>query len=117
MRITIQSVDLPEATLKNFAIFLGWQEKIINYKVDELLPIDEETGENPNLLEVDNPQTFLEYIGEKYGTPIWNDIANWNLQTAGAEANLIKEQANSIDEEAKSLADQRAKQVVSIIIE
>lgn len=104
MIIKIQSVDLPEATIKNFAQFIGWSEFIMT------------TDQSPNV-EIENPQTFTQYIEEKYGSPIRNDVSRWNLQTAEAEAQALKDQADQIIADAKVIADSAANEVITIVIE
>lgn len=104
MIISIKSINLPEETIKDFATFIGWKEFVMT------------TTESPNY-EIDNPQTYTQFIEEKYGTPIWKDISNWNLQTAEMEAKALQDQANTILEEAKLLTDARAKEVVTVIVE
>jgi hypothetical protein len=101
MRIILQSIELPEATVKNFAEFLGWKERIMT------------ENQSPNY-EIDNPQTFLEFINNKFGTPIWEAISAWNLQQAQALAKAKIDAANQEVEAARVLADQRAKEVVTI---
>lgn len=101
MIIKIQSADLPEATIKNFAQFVGWKEFVMT------------TDQSPNV-EIENPQTFLQYLEEKYSTPIRNDVANWNLQEATAQANALKQEADEIIAQAKLEADEIAMQIIQI---
>lgn len=56
--ITItQSFTFPEESVKWFAIYLGWREKITQQKVSTNWEVEN--------IEIDNPQTFASFVEEK----------------------------------------------------
>jgi hypothetical protein len=58
MNITFkQQFTFNEEAVKGFAIHLGWKEKI-------LVPV-EENNPYSQMEEIDNPQTFIDYVDEK----------------------------------------------------
>jgi hypothetical protein len=59
-----QQFTFPEESVKNFALYLGWQEKVTIYNTVET---ESEFGINTTQVpeEIDNPQGFAEYVDEK----------------------------------------------------
>lgn len=104
MKIKYQSADVPEETMKAFAIFLGWPEKIMT------------TTESPNY-EIDNTQTFTDFIKERYGLPIQNDLTKFNMQEAERLAEQKKNEAQEIIDTAKVQAEAIANSMFEMTIE
>lgn len=96
MKIKLESIDFTEDTLKRFASMkCGWQEKVLDSITNQ---------------DIDNPIPFMEAISEKYGNPIWNDVADFNVQE-------IIQQAQAQIDEAKANALEQAKQIVVVSVE
>ena len=53
MKLKLETIDLPEATIQNFAEFCGWKEKVMT-----------ET-ESPNY-EIDNPVSFADFLKDRF---------------------------------------------------
>lgn len=80
MKLSISTIELPETTLQNFAIFIGWVDG--------------------------DPQTFTDYIKTRYSNPILEDIKNFNLQEAQATANMKTYEASKVMEQVQQENDQ-----------
>lgn len=105
MKIKLESVDLPEETFKIFAIkYCDWTEKVMT------------TTESPNY-EIDNPVTFTDAIKNKYGTPIWKDVAQFNSEQliAVEEANISK--SRQIISTIQEQAVEQAKDIIILTVE
>lgn len=104
MKIKYQSADVPEETMRAFAIFLGWPEKVMT------------TDLSPNVL-IDNPQLFTDFIKVKYGLPIQNDLTQFNMQEAQRLAEQKKNEAQEIIDTAKVQAEAIANSMFEMTIE
>lgn len=104
MRIKYQSAEVSEETMRDFAIFLGWKPQIMT------------TTESPNY-EIDNPQTFIAFIKEKYGSPIQEDLAKFNMQEAENQVKELNKQAREIINQAKAQAEAIANSMFEVTIE
>jgi hypothetical protein len=91
MKIKLESIELEESTWKAFAVKNGWVES--------------------------NSQSFLDFIVETYGSPIWQAVADFNLDEARALAQAKIEEGNQIMASAESQALDQAKQIVTVTIE
>ncbi len=104
MQITKKSVDLPEERYKALAIFMGWEEKIMT------------TTESPNY-EIDNPQSFVDFIIEKDSAFMLDVLKRFAMQEAEALASQKQEEAKQILEQAEVSAEQVAKSLFSTTVE
>lgn len=104
MKLKFISQDLPQKTWQNFAIKLGWTPTVMT------------TDLSPNV-PVPNPKTFVAFITERYANPLWNDLAEFNSQSAvkQAEANKLKIENDLAIATAQAIAE--AKQSIAVTIE
>lgn len=72
---------MPETAFETFARFLGWQPNVMTQDL------------SPNVT-IENPQTFVEFLHERYGGPIRVDVARFRAAQAEADANAAR---NAID--------------------
>ena len=105
LKIKLESIDLPEELFKAFATkFCGWTEKVMT------------TTESPNY-EVDNPVSYTDAIKDKYGTPIWLDIAQFNIEQL---KEVEEEKIKSIRETIKTIEEgalEQAKEIITVTVE
>lgn len=104
MKLKLESIDLKEEVWKAFAIKNGWQEKVMTVDL------------SPNV-EVDNSQSFVDFIVNQYGNPIWADIAEFNVQESQKKADEIKAKADDELAIAQEEALNNAKEIVTLTIE
>ena len=105
MKINITTVDLPEEVWKQFAIVdCNWKEKVMT------------TDLSPNV-ETDNPVPFIDVITEKYVSPMWKAIADFNLVQLKAQQESEAEVARQTLEGAERQALLAAKEVVMVTTE
>jgi len=110
MRIKYQSADVSEETMKAFASYdfkdgvKPWTEKIMT------------TDLSPNVL-IDNPQTYSDYIKERYGSPISKNLVKFNMKDAEELAELKQQEAAEIINNAKAQAQAIANSMFEMTIE
>jgi transcriptional regulator with AAA-type ATPase domain len=105
MKIKLESQDLPEEVVQSFAVFNGWVEKVAQSDFEG------------NQIVVDNPITYIEFIKDKFGTPIWTAVSEWNLQKAQESFNKKVQEAQEELNIARDQTDEIAKQIVEVTVE
>lgn len=104
MKITKTSIDLPEERFKALAIFMGWTEKVMT------------TTESPNH-EIDNPQSFTDFIIEKDSAFMADTLKRFNMQEAENIVMQKKQEAENILLNAEIQALEIAKSLFEVVIE
>lgn len=104
MKITKTSVELPEEKFKALAIFMGWKEKIMT-----------ET-ESPNY-EIDNPQSFTDFIIEKDSAFLTDILKRFNMQEAEAMATQKENEAKEMRKIAEAQALEVAHSLFEVTVE
>jgi len=90
MKIKLESIDLPEEVWTAFAQSRGWIEGNVS---------------------------AVDFIIDKYGSPIWSDIASFNLQEVEAVANQQRQEIDSTLKVAQASALANAKEIVIVTLE
>jgi len=90
-----QTFTLPESSVKGFAEYIGWQEKLTRQKI--VVDDDTTTPETTHfeIEEYDNPQTFAEFVDEKAKAHSLSFTKSW--------AETLKQQ--EIDRQVQELKD------------
>lgn len=95
-KIKIESVELPIEKLIAFAIFLGWQQKVIVHEPQEDGTI--------KVIEKENPHTYSDFLIYKYSEPIIADITRLNIaelqKQSDEKIRQAQAQAHSLAKEA-----------------
>ena len=104
MKLSFTTADFDEATWKEFARCIGWQEQVMTI------------SESPNYL-IDNPVAYADFIINKYGEPIYSDLANFNIAQVKEQTDAQIAQANQAMADAKSQAEVEAKTLITAVIE
>jgi len=104
MKLSFSTVDFEEQVWQAFAVSIGWTPQVMT------------TTESPNYL-IDNPITFGDFIINKYGQPLYQDLANFNVAQVKEQTDAAIATATQTLVDAQSQAEEEAKTLITVTIE